>query len=52
MGALEEGPRYMPPEPMPQGGPAGAARQRGERLAVAWASRELTFAARKGKWRI
>ena len=24
--ALEEGPRYMPPEPMPRGGPAGAGR--------------------------
>ena len=26
MGALDEGPRFMPPEPMPWGGPAGAGR--------------------------
>ena len=26
MGALDERPRYMPPEPMPRGGPAGAER--------------------------
>ena len=28
MGSLDERPRYMPPEPMPRGGPAGAARDK------------------------
>ncbi|HUX15456.1 MAG TPA: DUF3592 domain-containing protein [Phycisphaerae bacterium] len=30
MGGLDEGPRYMPPEPMPQGGSAGAGREMAE----------------------